>query len=211
VLLASTTPSARVVAKVHIRTRARKCVIQCERCRIAIADCRFGPRDAGRVGARSQRYVKHSRSHLHCLSVSFTRSFVISGDGSRQSDVAGARSDARSRTLDAERRLQARLRDLFAISVLSFVTIVRSCVCVCVCSFGVILYEVLTRCSFFGELRFLHQLEERVLQGTRPELPSVIFALPNSLCASSDLMITDSWHRRSRRHSIRSSRNAGLK
>lgn len=38
-------------------------------------------------------------------------------------------------------------------------------------SFGVILYEIAVRQKFFGELRFMSQLEDKILAGKRPTIP----------------------------------------
>lgn len=38
-------------------------------------------------------------------------------------------------------------------------------------SFGVILWELLTRKQFFGEYKFLSEIEERIIAGQRPEIP----------------------------------------
>jgi serine/threonine protein kinase len=38
-------------------------------------------------------------------------------------------------------------------------------------SIGVILWELLTRKAFFGEIRFMSRLEDKVLSGARPPIP----------------------------------------
>ena len=40
-------------------------------------------------------------------------------------------------------------------------------------AYGVVMWEMLTRDIFFGDVQFRHQLEDRVVQGLRPEIPQI--------------------------------------
>lgn len=66
---------------------------------------------------------------------------------------------------------------------------------------GVIFWEIVTRQNFFGETSFLSVIEEKVLRGERPPIPS------DCLPAYAAL-ISDMWHQDAEKRSLKtSSRN----
>ncbi|KAL6059624.1 Pleckstrin y domain [Balamuthia mandrillaris] len=54
-------------------------------------------------------------------------------------------------------------------------------------SFGVILWELITRENYFGEVRFMSQIEDMVLEGKRPDIPK---RCPPQLAK----LVQDCWH-----------------